>query len=192
MKELEVISRSNAFYKMNLFYLILVVSILLFYFIRRIYKPPKELDFIPTISIFKFLSLLIRNKGQDEIQKLIFESDPDKIGLVKIFFAFKWAIIITDFELAKIVFQGNGQLHEKHPSRIFFGKGVFFTNEDLWARQRKLASLAFHRVLSPGECTNDLITLLSKRTDTPIDVFSLMQRLIIQILGRVAFAYDMR
>ncbi|CAG8812736.1 26852_t:CDS:1, partial [Racocetra persica] len=65
----------------------------------------------------------------------------------------------------------------------------------LWERQRKLASLAFRRISCPktiGECTYDLITSLNKWTDIPIDVFSLMQCLIIQILGRVAFAYDMR
>ncbi|CAG8783594.1 1589_t:CDS:2, partial [Racocetra fulgida] len=86
---------------------------------------PKEMDYIPNISLFKLLLLLIRNKGQDDIQKFIIESDPDKIGLVKI-----------------------------------------------WAQQRKLASLAFHRALNPkmtGECTNEFITLLSKKTDTPMD-----------------------
>ncbi|CAG8685989.1 10786_t:CDS:2, partial [Cetraspora pellucida] len=139
--------------------------------------------------------------GQDEIQNLFFESDPDKIGLVKIFFAFRWVIFINDIELAKAFLPESAyslpksDLPEKHPSKTFFGKGVFFTNGDLWARQRKLASLAFHRALCPkmtGECTNDFITLLTKWTNTPIDAFSLMQRLIIQILGRAAFAYDMK
>ncbi|CAG8567982.1 20_t:CDS:10, partial [Racocetra persica] len=167
---------------------------------KKIYKPPKELEFIPTVSLFKFLLLLAHNKGQDEIQKLIFESDPDKIGLVKIFVGFKWVIIINDFELAKPFLRESAytlpksQLPETHPTRLLFGKGMFFTNGDLWAQQRKLASLAFHRSLCPKpiwKCTNDFITLLDKWTDTPIDAFSLMQRLIIQILGRVAFAYDM-
>ncbi|CAG8550977.1 12707_t:CDS:2 [Gigaspora margarita] len=130
------------------FYLILTVLILLFYFISRIYKPPKELDFIPTVSFFKLLIILLCNQGQYEIQKLIHESDPDRIGLVK-----------------------------------------------RWERQRKIATPAFNRALRPemvGECTNEFINLVNKWIDTPIDVFSLMQRITIQILGKLAFAYDMK
>ncbi|CAG8781606.1 4341_t:CDS:2, partial [Cetraspora pellucida] len=189
--------------QMNLWiYAIPIVLVgLLFHFIRRIYKPLKELDFIPTVSVFKFLLLMIRDKGQYEIQKLIFESDPDRIGLVKVSFGLSWLILITDIELAKVFFSESaytlpkGDLPEKHPAIIFFGKGVAFTNGDRWVRQRRIATPAFNRALRPemvGECTNEFITLLNKWTGTPIDVFSLMQRITIQILGKLAFAYDMK
>ncbi|CAG8474977.1 8193_t:CDS:2 [Gigaspora rosea] len=146
---------------------IFTVLVLLFYFIRRIYKPPKELDFIPTVSFFKLLLILLCNQGQYEIQKLIRESDPDRIG----------------------------ELPENHLTDVFFGKGVTFSNGDRWERQRKIATPAFNRALRPemvGECTNEFINLVNKWTDKPIDVFSLMQRITIQILGKLAFAYDMK
>ncbi|CAG8745346.1 25215_t:CDS:10, partial [Dentiscutata erythropus] len=159
-----------------------------------IYKPPKELEFIPTVSFFKLSLILLRNQGQHEIQKLISESDPDRIGLVKIFFG-NWLIIITDIEHAKPFLSESGELPEKHLTKIFFGKGVSFSNGDRWVRQRKIATPAFNRALRSemvGECTNEFINLLNKWTDTPIDVFSLMQRITVQILGKLAFAYDMK
>ncbi|CAG8792973.1 5221_t:CDS:1, partial [Racocetra fulgida] len=64
-----------------------------------------------------------------------------------------------------------------------------------WLRQRKIATPAFNRALSPEivyECANDFIGLLNKLTDIPIDAFSLMQRVTIQALGKFAFAYDMK
>ncbi|CAG8761046.1 11680_t:CDS:2, partial [Racocetra persica] len=146
-----------------------------------------------------------RGFGQYEIQKLIFESDPNKIGLVKVsksmFFGFGWLILITDTEHAKVFFSESaytlpkGKLPEKHPAIVFFGKGIAFTNGDRWARQRRIATPAFNRALRPemvGECANEFINLLNTWTDTPIDVFLLMQRVTIQILGKLVFAYDMK
>ncbi|CAG8745114.1 22786_t:CDS:2, partial [Cetraspora pellucida] len=160
-------------------YLVLIILILSFYIIRRIYKPPEGLDFIPTVSFFKLLLILFRNKDQQyEIQKLIYESDHDKIGLVKV-----------AYSLPK------GELPENHPTNLFFGKGISFSNGDRWLQQRKLATPAFNRALRPEmvcECTDNFITLLNKWTDIPIDVFSLMQRVTIQVLGKLAFAYDMK
>ncbi|CAG8689933.1 26123_t:CDS:2 [Dentiscutata erythropus] len=181
-------------------YLIFIASSLLFYFIRRINKPPKELEFIPTVSFFKYFSILLSNGGQLEIQKLIRESDPNKIGLVKIF-TYGWTIHITDIEYAKSFFSENVhtlpklEFPTRVPSTNLFGKGILMSNGDHWAQQRKVASPAFNQVLRPdmvGECTNEFIKLLNKWTDTPIDVLSLSKRLTIQILGKLAFTYDMK
>ncbi|CAG8630704.1 45336_t:CDS:2, partial [Gigaspora margarita] len=83
----------------------------------------------------------------------------------------------------------------KTPISIFYGKGVTISNGDHWVRQRNIASTAFNRSLRPdivAECTKEFITLLNKWTDIPIDVLSLTKRLTIQILGKLAFAYDMK
>ncbi|CAG8532086.1 16459_t:CDS:2 [Gigaspora rosea] len=167
-------------------YLIFIVLTLFFYFIRRNYKSSKELDFIPTVSFFKYISILLSNGGQNEIQKLIHESDPNKIGLVKVF-DFYWTIHITDIEYAKSFLSESAS--------IFFGKGMIVSNGDYWRRQRNIASTAFNRALRPdmvAECTNEFIMLLNKWTDIPIDVLSLTKRLTIQILGKLAFSYDMK
>ncbi|CAG8681621.1 8740_t:CDS:10, partial [Gigaspora rosea] len=163
-------------------------------------KSPKELDFIPTVSSFKYISILLSNGGQHEIQKLIRESDPNKIGLVKIF-TLGWTIHITDIEYAKSLLSESEhtipkfELPPKIPFSIVFGNGILISNGDHWVRQRKIASPAFNRVLCPDiatECTNEFIMLLNKWIDTPVDVLSLTKRLTIQILGKLAFAYDMK
>ncbi|RIB09230.1 cytochrome P450 [Gigaspora rosea] len=162
-------------------YLIFIVLTLFFYFIRRNYKSSKELDFIPTVSFFKYISILLSNGGQNEIQKLIHESDPNKIGLVKVSSVVH---TIPKYELLP-----------KTPASIFFGKGMIVSNGDYWRRQRNIASTAFNRALRPdmvAECTNEFIMLLNKWTDIPIDVLSLTKRLTIQILGKLAFSYDMK
>ncbi|RIB27363.1 cytochrome P450 [Gigaspora rosea] len=166
----------------------------------KINKSPKELDFIPTVSSFKYISILLSNGGQHEIQKLIRESDPNKIGLVKIF-TLGWTIHITDIEYAKSLLSESEhtipkfELPPKIPFSIVFGNGILISNGDHWVRQRKIASPAFNRVLCPDiatECTNEFIMLLNKWIDTPVDVLSLTKRLTIQILGKLAFAYDMK
>ncbi|CAG8584746.1 5369_t:CDS:2, partial [Cetraspora pellucida] len=140
-----------------------------------IYKPPEGLDFIPTVSFFKLLLILFRNEDQQyEIQKLIYETDPDKIGLVKLFVGLGWLVLITDIEHAKIFFSESAyslpkvELSENHPTNLFFGQGVSFSNGDIWLKQRKLATPAFNRALRPE------------------------MRVTIQILGELAFAYDMK
>ncbi|RIB14830.1 cytochrome P450 [Gigaspora rosea] len=182
-------------------YLIFIIFNLLFYFICRVNKPPKELDFIPTVSFFKDILILLRNGGQLETQNLFRECDPNKIGLVKHYF-FGWTIHITNIEYAKLFLSESAhnipktEMPPKTPLSIFYGKkGILVSNGDRWMQQRKIASLAFNRTLRPDmvvECTNEFITLLNKWTDTPIDILSLSKRLTIQILGKLAFAYDMK
>ncbi|CAG8792359.1 20601_t:CDS:2, partial [Racocetra persica] len=60
-------------------------------------------------------------------------------------------------------------------------------------RQRKMATPAFNKSLNPemiGECTSELITLLNKHTDTPLDIFTLMKRITVQTLGKLAFSLE--
>ena len=58
-----------------------------------------------------------------------------------------------------------------------------------------MATPAFNRALSPeiaGNTTIDLINLLNKLVDQPIDIYNMMQRTTIQVLGKVAFGYDFK
>ncbi|CAG8732773.1 4235_t:CDS:10 [Cetraspora pellucida] len=163
-------------------------------------RPPKELEFIPTVPILKFFFAVWFYKEQHEIQRVISESDPEKIGLVKIFLNSGWSVLITNIEYAKAFFAENDDVlpkveaPEDHPIRKFFGRGISFANGEHRMRQRKMAMPAFNKSLKPemiGECTSELITLLNKHTDTPLDIFTLMKRITVQTLGKMAFSYDM-
>ncbi|KAF0556428.1 cytochrome P450 [Gigaspora margarita] len=179
----------------------IVILLLGLYFIRKAYKPPKELEPIPTVPIFKFARTVLFNEGQHEIQRVISDSDPEKIGLVKIFLFSGWTVLITNIEHAKIFFAENddvlikGQVPDDHPIRKFFGRGISFANGEDRIRQRKMAIPAFNRSLNPemiGESTNELITLLNKWNDIPLDIFTIMKRITVQTLGKLAFSYDMK
>ncbi|CAG8481800.1 5289_t:CDS:10 [Gigaspora margarita] len=165
--------------------------------VRRAYRPPKELEPIPTVPIFKFARTVLFNEGQHEIQRVISDSDPEKIGLVKV----RWTVLITNIEHAKIFFAENddvllkGQVPDDHPIRKFFGRGISFANGEDRIRQRKMAIPAFNRSLNPemiGESTNELITLLNKWNGIPLDIFTIMKRITVQTLGKLAFSYDMK
>ncbi|CAG8819043.1 6756_t:CDS:2, partial [Racocetra persica] len=96
--------------------------------------PPKELELIPTVSLFKFLFAVWFYKEQHEIQRVIYDSDPEKIGLVKIFLNSRWSVLITNMEYAKAFFAENDEVLPKieapddHPIKKFFGKGISFAN----------------------------------------------------------------
>ncbi|KAF0532296.1 cytochrome P450 [Gigaspora margarita] len=184
------------------FYSILIVTLILgFYFTRRAYRSPKELELIPTVPIFKFAWIVLFNKGQHEIQRVISDSDTKKIGLVKIFLFSRWSVLITNLECAKVFFSENddvlpkAQLPDNHPIKRFFGKGLPYANGKDRIRQQKMTIPAFNRYLNPemiGECTNELITLLNKWNEFPLDIFTLMKRITVQTLGKLAFSYDMK
>ncbi|RGB40446.1 cytochrome P450 [Rhizophagus diaphanus] len=65
-----------------------------------------------------------------------------------------------------------------------------FSNGD--RTYRKLATPAFNSALSPemvGETTLDLISFIQQNLNRPIDVFEIMQRTKIEVLGKLAFGY---
>jgi hypothetical protein len=58
--------------------------------------------------------------------------------------------------------------------------------------QRKLANAAFNRALSHdviGENAFKLFSLMDYNLNSPINIYDMMQRTTIEILGQVAFAY---
>ncbi|RIB06475.1 cytochrome P450 [Gigaspora rosea] len=101
-------------------------------------------------------------------------------------------IHITDIEYAKSFLSESVHTIPKHelppktPLSIFLGKGISVSNRDV---------ITISLTLRPdmvAECANEFITLLNKWTDIPIDVLSLMKRFTAQVLGKLAFKYDMK
>jgi cytochrome P450 len=66
----------------------------------------------------------------------------------------------------------------------------------IWKTYRKLATPAFNSSLSPdmvGETTMELFSFMKKNlnlNEQPIDVFTLFQRITIEILGKMAFGHQ--
>src|SRR5437660_1016310 len=77
---------------------------------------------------------------------------------------------------------------------IYINK-LFKIKQKKWITHRRIANPALNKALSPeviGKETIDLINLLDKLVDQPIDINKLMQRITIQILGKIAFSYDFK
>ena len=61
-----------------------------------------------------------------------------------------------------------------------------------WRIHRRLANTAFNNALSPemvGETVMDLFSFMQPNLDKPIDIFEVMQRITIEVLGKLAFGY---
>lgn len=61
-----------------------------------------------------------------------------------------------------------------------------------WRTYRKLATPAFNNALSPeivGETVMDLFSFIQQNLNRPIDIFEVMQRTTIEVLGKLAFGY---
>lgn len=61
-----------------------------------------------------------------------------------------------------------------------------------WRTYRKLATPAFNSALSPeivGETVMDLYSFIQQNLNRPIDIFEVMQRTTIEVLGKLAFGY---
>ena len=64
----------------------------------------------------------------------------------------------------------------------------FIDMEDL----QKISNPAFNKALSPeivGETVMDLFTFMKQNLNRPIDIFETMQRITIEVLGKLAFGY---
>ncbi|CAJ0751181.1 11309_t:CDS:2 [Entrophospora sp. SA101] len=136
---------------------------------------------------------------QDEIQAMFTKFETK--GLSKFWIYNNWEVFISKYEYAKDFLSESAEalpkwsLPDKHPTRKFLGDGLSFSNGQKWITHRRIANPAFNRALSPevvGKITIDLINLLDKIVDQPFDIFKVMQRTTIQVLGKVAFNYDFK
>nr|CAG8617780.1 8850_t:CDS:2 [Entrophospora candida] len=142
---------------------------------------------------------IYHNAPQDEVQAMFTKFETK--GLSKFWIYNDWEVFISKYEYAKDFLSESAEalpkwtLPDKHPTRKFLGDGLSFSNGQKWITHRRIANPAFNRALSPevvGKTTIDLINLLDKIVDQPFDIFKVMQRITIQVLGKVAFNYDFK
>ncbi|CAB5372642.1 unnamed protein product [Rhizophagus irregularis] len=166
-------------------FLIIFFTVLLIIIIHYVYnfnKIPKESENIPYVSGLPLMWALIRQKPHDETRfgpfKQINFVSPECV---------KDLLMASEDVAPKIEF---------HPGSVFydfFGKGLPFSNGDLWKTYRKLATPAFNSALRTdmiGETTMELFTFMEKNLSGPTDIFILLQRITIEILGKMAFGHQ--
>ncbi|RIB24217.1 cytochrome P450 [Gigaspora rosea] len=148
---------------------------------------------------YKNLRLIKREGGQDKLYlrcKEYFERD----GVIKMSFRGKWVCMITDPVIAKEMclrtdvfpkLMFNEILSNSAADR-HFGVNVVHSNGDVWKRHRRVCNPAFKTlpVHLFVEKSLKLMDILEKVDNKPIEVRDFMQRLTLDILGKVAFNFD--
>ncbi|EXX68538.1 cytochrome P450 [Rhizophagus irregularis DAOM 181602=DAOM 197198] len=173
------------------------IFVIVIYHVRKYNKIPKEIENMPYISAFPLIWALLRQKPHDEIQDVLHESSKGRdIYLSRIGPAMN--VNISSPEHVKDLLMESEDIalkFEYGPGNIlydFFGNGLVFSNGDKWRTYRKLATPAFNNALSPeivGETVMDLFSFIQQNLNRPIDIFEVMQRTTIEVLGKLAFGY---
>ncbi|CAI2177310.1 11164_t:CDS:10 [Funneliformis geosporum] len=148
-------------------------------------KIPKELEGIPFISNWSTIWALLLQKNHDVIQDTIAESSR-VLNINNPLYLKNFFTKIEDDDPPKI------NLNKGRIVGEFFGDGLIFSNGDKWRTFRKLANPAFNKALSPdivGEITFELFNFMKQDLGRPIDIFETMQRITIEVLGKLAFGY---
>ncbi|CAG8580097.1 577_t:CDS:10 [Funneliformis mosseae] len=168
------------------------------YYIHARNKIPKGLEGIPFISTWPILWAFFRQKHHDEIEDTIAKSSRGydiylsntfgrtTVNINNPLYLKDFLIKLENDDPPKFKLNVRGALIE------FFGDGLIFSNGDKWRTFRRLASPAFNNALSPdivGEITFDLFNLMQHNLSRPIDIFEIMQRITVEVLGQLAFGY---
>ncbi|GBB91122.1 hypothetical protein RclHR1_18250004 [Rhizophagus clarus] len=179
-----------------IFFAIILVIIYKYFFKNNIEKPQGFED-VPLISGLPVAWAYLRQRNYDEIGDLLRKlSGGHELFLSRIGSHIQVNIASPDY--AKILLtqsEDNAPKSEQKPEGVlykFFGNGLPFSNGDIWRTYRKLATPAFNNALSPemvGETTLDLFSFIQQNLNRPIDVFEVMQRTTIEVLGKLAFGY---
>ncbi|RIA80803.1 cytochrome P450 [Glomus cerebriforme] len=85
------------------------------------------------------------------------------------------------------------QFSSELPVLKFYGNGIVFSNGEKWRTHRKLSNPAFNRALSPhvmGDVVLNTFRYLQNDIHKPVDIYELLQRITIEVLGQVAFGYS--
>ncbi|RIB24220.1 cytochrome P450 [Gigaspora rosea] len=186
---------------MEIIIFIAIIIILLIIYNYATYKVPDSLKDIHSISFFSIAisQLMKREGGNAKIYsrcKEYFERD----GVIKLYFRGKWICMITDLVVAKELCLRNDifpklMLDEILPNSAaerHFGVNVVHSNGDVWKRHRRVCNPAFKTLPIHlfVEKALKLMDILEKVDNKPIEVRDFMQRLTLDVLGKVAFNFD--
>ncbi|RIB24219.1 cytochrome P450 [Gigaspora rosea] len=185
---------------MEIIIFIATVIILLIIYNYATYKVPDSLKDIHSISFFSIaISQLMKRGGNAKIYsrcKEYFERD----GVIKLYFKGNWICMITDLVVAKEVCLRNDIFPKLMLDKIlpnsaaerYFGVNVVHSNGDVWKRHRRVCNPAFKTLPIHlfVEKALKLMDILEKVDNKPIEVVDFMQRLTLDILGKVAFNFD--
>ncbi|GBB96425.1 hypothetical protein RclHR1_02750017 [Rhizophagus clarus] len=97
--------------------------------------------------------------------------------------------LLTESEDVVPKYEFNSEL----PVLKFYGTGIVFSNGEQWRTHRKLSNPAFNRALSPniiGDVVLDAFRYLRKEIHEPVNIYELLQRITIEVLGQLAFGYS--
>ncbi|CAG8587446.1 4651_t:CDS:10, partial [Racocetra persica] len=171
-------------------FLIFLLIVAILFIICKVYNyvNPKEPN--KDIHSITFLGLLMRMirkpEGSDKFY-LRFKEYFERDGVVKLYFKGRWICMISDPEIAKDLCLRLGSVAERH-----FGVNVVHSNGDVWKRHRRVCNPAFkalpvHLFVEKGL---ELMDILERVDNKPIEVKDFMQRLTLDVLGKVSFNFD--
>ncbi|CAI2163633.1 12426_t:CDS:2 [Funneliformis geosporum] len=181
---------------------LLYVSLLVvaYHIVKKLFSPPKNpngFDNIPSIPSLEFIWAMLTGKPQDEIQEII--SKVSDKGIIKANAGTIAFFYLQDVEYIKQFLTKSEDALPKmkhglgYRVKSFYGNGILFSNSHSWRIQRKLNNAAFNRALSHdvvGKNAFKLFNLMDYNLNKPINIYDMMQRTTIEILGQVAFAYE--
>ncbi|CAG8492785.1 7324_t:CDS:2 [Funneliformis caledonium] len=183
-----------------IFLLYVSLLVVLYHIVKKLFSAPKSpngFDNIPSIPSLEFIWAMFTGKPQDEIQGII--SKVSDKGIIKANAGTIAFFYLQDVEYIKQFLTKSEDVLPKmkhglgNRVKSFYGNGILFSNSHSWRMQRKLNNAAFNRALSHdiiGKNAFKLFNLMDYNLDKPINIYDMMQRTTIEILGQVAFAYE--
>ncbi|RIA81867.1 cytochrome P450 [Glomus cerebriforme] len=178
-------------------FLTLLLIIIVHYYVRNKLLS-KDVETIPYVSGLPMMWALIKQKPHDEVEEVMSKASGEHEIYLTRFGPFKQVSFVSP-ECVKDLLMASEDVAPKiefHPGNAFydfFGKGLPFSNGDTWKTYRKLANPAFNSALNPnlvGETTLELFILMQRNLNDQIDIFAMLQRITIEILGKLAFGYQ--
>ncbi|KAI8822389.1 cytochrome P450 [Fimicolochytrium jonesii] len=187
--------------------LILLVAILLYKFLA----PPPSLASLPYAPILKTLRGFIGNEPFDIRyfrDRAAIHSPKD--GIARLWIVGRWTIVLTNPEYAKQVTANPNKFPKvimadtplfKHTHVVkAFGRNVVGTGGTEWKRHRNVVSPPFSRPLDPELFAKSVEMLIARLNDAAaaaekdagkgIDMYPWMQRLTLDVLGKIIFSFD--
>ncbi|KAJ1977306.1 hypothetical protein H4R35_002353 [Dimargaris xerosporica] len=156
---------------------------------------------IPHVPIHHTLLSAIRGESHAHFYQYHIKQRLEKYGMVRVYFTGRWLVYVSDPQYIYDFFYNPDTFDRPNPSslltgsplRYFFGNGILAANGKNWRRQRRIAAPAFRKSLTPWVtvmCTRRFMQMLDQHLSEPIDIFSQLKRLTLEILGIEIFGID--